>query len=64
MTYQDNSDLEAKRTLNGTTYELNNSSLIIKDTFQNSTELGTVTMPSKFSAGFMYSSNKLILVRK
>ena len=62
MTYQNNSDLEAKRTLIGTTYELSNSSLIIKDTFQNSTELGTVTMPSKFSAGLMYSSDKLILV--
>ena len=62
LTYQNNSDLEAKRTLIGTTYELSNSSLIIKDTFQHSTELGTVTMPSKISAGLMYSSDKLILV--
>ena len=62
MTYQNNSDLEAKRTLIGTTYELSNSSLIIKDTFQHSTELGTVTMPSKISAGLMYSSDKWLLV--
>ncbi|HJM16625.1 MAG TPA: hypothetical protein QF851_04140, partial [Flavobacteriales bacterium] len=62
LTYQNNSDLEAKRTLIGTTYELNNSSLIIKDTFQHSTELGAITMPSKLSAGLMYSSNKWLLV--
>ena len=62
LTYQNNSDLEAKRTLIGTTYELSNSSLIIKDTFQHSTELGTVTMPSKLSAGLMYSSDKWLLV--
>ena len=62
LTYQNNSDLEAKRTLIGTTYELSNSSLIIKDTFQHSTELGTVTMPSKLSAGLMYFSEKWLLV--
>ena len=62
LTYHNNSNLEAKRTLIGTTYELNNLSLIIKDTFQHSTELGTVTMPSKLSAGMMYSSDKWLLV--
>ena len=62
LTYQNNSDLEAKRTLIGTTYELNNSSLIIKDTFQHSTELGAITMPSKLSVGLMYSSKKWLLV--
>ena len=35
MTYQNNSDLEAKRTLIGTTYELSNTSLIIKEILVN-----------------------------
>jgi len=62
LTYTSNSDLNAKRTLIGTTYELNNSSLVIKDTFQYSSELGKLRMPSKISAGMMYSSEKWLFI--
>ena len=61
VTYQNNSNLNAKRTLLGTTYEFGNS-LIIKDTFQNVLQDASIIIPSKLSAGFSYSSEKLLLL--
>ena len=62
LTYNHNANLNARRTLLGTTYELNNSLLVIKDTFQNEVENGTIVLPSKLSAGMMYSSEKWLLL--
>ncbi len=62
LTYNHNANLNARRTLLGTTYELNNSLLIIKDTFQNEVENGTIVLPSKLSAGIMYTSQKWLLL--
>ena len=62
LTYNHNANLNARRTLLGTTYELNNSLLVIKDTFQNEVEKGTIVLPSKLSAGMMYSSEKWLLL--
>lgn len=62
LTYNHNANLNARRTLLGTTYELNNSLLVIKDTFQNEVENGTIVLPSKLSAGIMYSSEKWLLL--
>ena len=62
LTYNHNANLNARRTLLGTTYELNNSLLIIKDTFLNEVENGTIVLPSKLSAGMMYSSEKWLLL--
>ena len=62
LTYNHNANLNARRTLLGTTYELNNSLLVIKDTFQNEVENGTIVLPSKLSAGMMYTSEKWLLL--
>ena len=62
LTYHHNANLDAKRTLLGTTYEFNNSSLVIKDTFQNKVENGAIVLPSKLSAGLMYSSEKWLVL--
>lgn len=62
LTYNHNVNLNARRTLLGTTYELNNSLLIIKDTFLNEVENGTIVLPSKLSAGMMYTSEKWLLL--
>ena len=62
LTYNHNANLNARRTLLGTTYELNNSLLVIKDTFQNEVENGTIILPSKLSAGMMYSSKKWLFL--
>ena len=62
LTYNHNANLNARRTLLGTTYELNNSLLVIKDTFQNEVENGTIVLPSKLSAGMMYSSEKWLFL--
>ena len=62
LTYNHNANLNARRTLLGTTYELNNSLLVIKDTFQNEVENGTIVLPSKLSAGMMYTSEKWLVL--
>ena len=62
LTYNHNANLNARRTLLGTTYELNNSLLVIKDTFQSEVENGTIVLPSKLSAGMMYTSEKWLLL--
>ena len=62
LTYNHNANLNARRTLLGTTYELNNSLLVIKDTFQNEVENGTIVLPSKLSTGIMYTSQKWLLL--
>jgi len=62
LTYQGNTTLNAKRTLLGTTFEYLSSSLIVKDTFQYSTDEGELVLPSKLSTGLMYSSDKILFV--
>ena len=61
LSFQNFTNLDAKQTLLGTTYDLT-SSLIIKDTFQNVIQEATVVMPSKISAGVSYNSEKLLLI--
>lgn len=61
-TYEDNSHLNTRRTLLGTTYEINNSSLFVKDTFENIIDSGSLVLPSKISAGITYSSEKWLLI--
>ena len=61
MSFQNFTNLDAKQTLLGTTYDYT-TSLIIKDTFQNVIQKSTIVMPSKISAGASYSSEKLLLV--
>ena len=61
-TFQDNSNLQAKRKFLGRTYEINNSSLFFKDTFQNNIDTGSMTLPSEISAGFLYDNTKWLFV--
>ncbi len=61
VTYQDNANLDAKRTLLGTTYSFG-SSLIIKDTFENVIQNGSVVIPSKFALGISYTSDKWLFL--
>ena len=62
LTYQHNTTMNAKRTLLGTTFEYLSSSLIVKNTFQYSTNKKEVVLPSKLSTGLMYSSDKILFV--
>ena len=61
LSFQNSTNLDAKQTLLGTTYD-NTTSLVIKDTFQNVIQKATIVMPSKISAGASYKSEKLFLV--
>lgn len=61
LSFQNSTNLDAKQTLLGTTYD-NTTSLVIKDTFQNVIQKATIVMPSKISVGASYNSEKLLLV--
>lgn len=61
LSFQNSTNLDAKQTLLGTTYDFT-TSLVIKDTFQNVIQKATIVMPSKISAGASYNSEKLFLV--
>ena len=62
LSFQNSTNLDAKQTLIGTTYDLTGSSLVVKDTFQNVIQNAAIFMPKKISTGASYSSDKLLLV--
>ena len=60
--FQNNSELDVKQSILSTTYDLNSTSIIIKDTFQIDTIFGNIVIPNKISVGLSYSTKRLLLV--
>ena len=62
VSFQNNSELDVKQSVLGTTYDFTSNSIIIKDTFQIDTIFGNIVIPNKISAGMSYSTKKLLLI--
>ena len=62
LTYQISSKLNSRRSLLATTYEFNNTALVVKDTFQNSIDTGSITFPRQISAGMSYYNDNWLFI--
>ena len=62
LTYQGGARLNSRRALLATTYEFNNTVLVVKDTFQNFIDTGSITLPRQISAGLSYYNDKWLFI--